>query len=116
MAIRLRRIEFAQLLAIGVRRRQLERVIAAQTVLLWGVGALCGLVVGLFLTLPLRSLVAMAAPSGLPVPDVAIHLPWLQLLALLGTVALVLALVVAGVARTLRGSVLGSVLRLGDER
>lgn len=116
VAIRLRRIEFAQLLALGVRRRDLERVVTAETVLLWGVGVVCGLVVGLLLIWTLPSLVAMSAPGGIPVPDVDVRVPWTHLAVLLVSVAGLLALVVAGVTRTLRGSVLGAVLRLGDER
>ncbi|MFN8077324.1 MAG: ABC transporter permease, partial [Kineosporiaceae bacterium] len=116
VAIRLRRIEFAQLLSLGVRRRQLERVVATEGLLLWALGTACGLAVGLLLTRTLPSLVAMSAPFGRPVPPVAVHLAWWPTLVLVGVVAGMLGLVLAVVTRSLRASVLGAVLRLGDER
>jgi ABC-type antimicrobial peptide transport system permease subunit len=115
-SLRSRSLEFAQLRAIGLSRRRLIGVIAAESALLSLFGTIVGVGLGLALGWLVAPLVGASADGSTPVPPVAIVIPWAQV-ALLGLeVVAVLAIVVFVAARIQRSADPASVLRTGDER
>ena len=115
-SVRLRRVEFAELRALGATRRAVSGVIAMECLLLGLIGALCGVALGLVVAGLVEPLVALTAPGAAPVPDVVVSVPWPQVLGVLVLLAALLAVVTAGVTSAMRRTALGGVLRLGDER
>lgn len=116
VAIRLRRVEFSQLRALGITRRALTRVVATENVLLCAIGVGTGIGLGVLLGWMVGPMVSLAADGSAPVPAVLVVIPWATIALLALEVVAILVLVVLVVTRVLRRSVLGSVLRLGDER
>jgi FtsX-like permease family len=113
--MRARRLEFAQLRAIGLSRRALMGVVGAESLILCAIGTVFGIAIGLLLSWLVGPLVAVS-PDGSPaVPAVATVVP-------VGTVALfilevvaVLACVVLAVAATQRLTSPAQILRGADE-
>jgi len=109
-----RRIELAQLRAIGLSRGRLVGLISAESLLLCALGVLFGLVVGIVLGVLAGPLIALS-PSGTPaVPPVQVIVPWLQLLALVLVIVVVLVAVVLAVARGQRSANPANILREAD--
>jgi len=97
--LRARRLELAQLRAIGFSRAGLVRLIAGESALMSALGALFGVVIGLLLVILVGPLVVVSPDGSPPVPGVIVQVPWLGIAALVLLVAVVLALIVAVVAR-----------------
>lgn len=116
VAIRLRRVEFSQLRALGITRRSLTSVVAVENLLLCVIGVACGIGLGVLLGWLVGPMVSLAADGSSPVPAVLVVVPWKAVALLALEIVAILVLVVVVVTRVLRRSVLGSVLRLGDER
>jgi hypothetical protein len=99
MSLRGRRLELAQLGALGIPRSRLRVLVTVESLVVGGLGALFGAAIGVLLALLIGPLVAASPTGEPPVPPVVVSLPWLQFVALDLSVAAVLAVVVLGVAR-----------------
>jgi hypothetical protein len=109
-----RRIELAQLRAIGLSRARLVGMIGAESLLLCVLGVVFGVAVGLVLGWLAGPLIALS-PNGSPaVPPVRIAVPWVQLGLLVLVVVVVLLAVVGAVARGQRSSNPANILREAD--
>jgi hypothetical protein len=109
-----RRIELAQLRAIGLSRTRLVGMIGAESLMLFALGVLFGVAVGLVLGWLAGPLIALS-PNGSPaVPPVRVVVPWLQLALLVVAVAVVLLAVVGVAARGQRSSNPANILREAD--
>jgi len=97
--LRSRRLELAQLAAIGVPRPKLVALVTLESLITGALGAILGAVIGILLALLVGPLVASSPNGEPPVPSVIVELPWLQFLLLDLGVGLVLAIVVLVVAR-----------------
>jgi ABC-type antimicrobial peptide transport system permease subunit len=113
--MRERRLEFAQLQAIGLSRRQLTGIVAVQSALLVLLGSLFGVGIGLALAWFVGPLVTVSADGKPPVPGVVVEVPWLGVLALVAAVGAVLVGIVAVVAAASRASRPADLLRAGGE-
>ena len=113
--LRSRRLELAQLRAIGYSRRRLVGLIATESLLMSVLGAVFGISIGVLLAYLVGPLVAVS-PTGTPtVPSVVVDLPVVGIALLLVEVVTVLAIVVALVARTQRFTEPASLLREGAQ-
>jgi hypothetical protein len=109
-----RRVEFAQLRAIGLSRRRLVGLVGVESVLLGILGVLFGLGVGVLLGIMSGPLIALS-PNGTPaIPPVRVSVPWLEIGALVLVVVIVLGTVVIAVARAQRFANPASILREVD--
>lgn len=109
-----RRIELAQLRAIGLSRGRVVALIGAESLLLCALGVFFGLMVGLLLGWLAGPLIALS-PDGAPaVPPVRVIVPWLQLVLLVLAVVAVLIAVVAAVAGGQRSANPANILREAD--
>jgi hypothetical protein len=115
VAVRLRRLEFAQLRALGLPRRGLAAVVGTEYAVLAGLGVLAGTGLGVLLGLLVGPLVTLGAQGALPVPAVQVLVPWLPIGRLAAEVVLLAVVAIAG-AVGLRRPWLGATLRLGEER
>ncbi|HEX4058157.1 MAG TPA: FtsX-like permease family protein [Galbitalea sp.] len=114
-SMRARRLEFAQLRAIGLSRRALVGVIGAESVILCVIGTVFGIVIGLLLSWLISPLVTLS-PDGSPaVPAVAIVVPIVGVALLILEVLVVLACVVLAVAVTQRSTSPAQILRGAEE-
>ena len=113
--LRSRRLELAQLRAIGYSRRRLVGLIATESLLMSALGAVFGITIGVLLAFLVGPLVAVS-PTGAPtVPSVVVEVPVIGIALLVAEVAVVLAAVVAVVARTQRFTEPASLLREGAQ-
>lgn len=113
-ALSARRVEFAQLRAIGLSRRRLIALIGAEALVLCILGVIFGLSVGLTVGVLSGPLIALS-PNGAPaVPPVQVIIPWVGLALLVLTVAIVLGIVLVAVARAQRSSNPAGILREAD--
>ncbi|HEY4267685.1 MAG TPA: ABC transporter permease [Galbitalea sp.] len=110
-----RRVEFAQLRAIGLSRRRLTALIAAESLLLCVLGTGFGLAIGVLLSLMVGPLVAISPTGTTPVPPVEVIVPWAEVGLLVAVIAVVLAAVVTLVAGTRRFANPADILREADE-
>jgi hypothetical protein len=111
--LRSRRLELAQLRAIGYSRRRLVALIATESLLMSVLGAVFGISIGVLLAYLVGPLVAVS-PTGAPtVPSVVVDVPVVGIALLLAEVVVVLALVVSLVARTQRFTEPATLLREG---
>jgi ABC-type antimicrobial peptide transport system permease subunit len=114
-SMRARRLEFAQLRAIGLSRRSLAGVVGAESLLLCAIGTVFGVAIGVLLSWLVGPLVAVS-PDGSPaVPAVAIVVPMGSVALLILEVVAVLALVVLAVAVAQRSISPAQILRGADE-
>jgi hypothetical protein len=114
-SIRARRLEFAQLRAIGLSRRALTGVIGAESLILSAIGTVFGIAIGLLLSWLVGPLVAVS-PDGSPaVPTVAVIVPAAAIALLALEVVAVVACVVLAVAATQRSTSPAQILRGADE-
>jgi hypothetical protein len=114
-SMRARRLEFAQLRAIGLSRRSLVGVVGAESLILCAIGTVFGIAIGLLLSWLVGPLVAVS-PDGSPaVPAVAVVVPIGAVALLILEVLAVLACVVLAVAATQRSTSPAQILRGADE-
>jgi hypothetical protein len=113
--LRARRIELAQLRAIGLSRRSLVALVGAESALLCVLGIVFGIATGALLTSLVGPLVATSPDGAPPVPRVALVFPVAELgLLALGMIA-VLAVVVLVVAQSQRRTQPADLLRGGAQ-
>ena len=111
--LRSRRLELAQLRAIGYSRRRLVGLIGIESLLMCVLGGIFGISIGLLLAWLVGPLVAVS-PTGAPtVPSVIVEVPLPAIALLLAWVAAVLAAVVLLVARVQRFTEPAHLLREG---
>jgi hypothetical protein len=114
-SMRARRLEFAQLRAIGLSRRALTGVVGAESLILCAIGTVFGIAIGLLLSWMVGPLVAVS-PDGSPaVPTVATVVPIGAVVLLILEVLAVLACVVLVVAAAQRSTSPAQILRGADE-
>lgn len=111
VTLRSRELELAQLRAVGLQRRRVVAVIAIESLLMSGLGALFGVGVGAALGYLVGPLVAVSADGTPPLPDVLVVVPWPQVLAVVGGLVALVAVVVGVVARAQRVADPADVLR-----
>jgi hypothetical protein len=113
--LRSRRLELAQLRAIGYSRRRLVGLVGIESLLLCVLGALFGITIGLMLAWLVGPLVAVS-PTGVPtVPSVVVEVPLPAIALLLVGLVAVLAVVVLMVARLQRFTEPAHLLREGAQ-
>jgi len=113
--LRSRRLELAQLRAIGYSRRRLVGLIATESLLMCVLGAVFGIAIGVLLSWLVGPLVAVS-PTGAPtVPAVLVEVPVAGIALLLVEVVAVLVAVVALVARAQRFTEPAHLLREGAQ-
>ena len=113
--LRARRLELAQLRAIGLSRNKLVALFSVESLLLCVLGTVFGIAIGLTLVVLVGPLVAVS-PDGTPtVPSVVIEIPWASIGLLVVEIVAILALVVAAVARVQRTVEPAELLRGGSE-
>jgi hypothetical protein len=109
-----RRVELAQLRAIGLPRRLVTWLIALESLLLCALGAIFGVLIGLLVGLLTGPLIALS-PNGTPaVPPVRVIVPWLELGLLVLIVVAVLCATVGAVAGGQRSANPANILREAD--
>jgi ABC-type antimicrobial peptide transport system permease subunit len=113
--MRARRLELAQLRAIGLSRNKLVGLFAAESLLITVLGVVFGITIGLLLVWLVGPLVAVSPDGSPPVPSVVIEIPWPSTALLVLGLAAVLALVVLVVARVQRFVEPAELLRDGSE-
>ena len=114
-SLRSRRLELAQLGALGVPRPKLLTLITAESLLIGALGAIFGALIGVLLALLVGPIVAVSPTGDRPVPDVIVVIPWAGLVLLDVGIALVLAAVVVAVARGRAFAHPAELLRWGGE-
>jgi len=112
--LRARRLEFAQLRAIGFSRRRLVGLIAGESLLMTVLGAIFGVSIGLLLVWLVGPLVAVSPSGAETVPEVIVQVPWLSIGLLVVELGLALGLVVLLVARGQRFAEPAELLREGS--
>ena len=113
--LRNRRLELAQLRAIGFSRRRLIGLIGGESLVMAGMGTLFGVSIGLLLAWLVGPLVAVSPDGGAPLPSVVLVVPWLGVLLLVAEIVAVLAVVVLVVARVQRFAEPAELLREGGD-
>lgn len=113
--LRSRRLELAQLRAIGYSRRRLVGLVATESLLMCVLGAVFGITIGVLLAWLVGPLVAVS-PTGAPtVPSVVVEVPAVSIALLIVEVVVVLAAVVMLVARVQRFTEPAHLLREGAQ-
>ncbi|MEP6480424.1 MAG: ABC transporter permease [Rhodoglobus sp.] len=113
--LRSRRLELAQLRAIGLSRNKLVGAITVESLFISLLGAVFGIAIGVLLMVLVGPLVAVS-PDGLPpVPSVAVQIPWSSIGLLIVGLAAVLAIIVFAIARIQRSVEPAELLRGGTE-
>lgn len=110
---RARRIELAQLRAIGLSRGGVLRLVAVESLMLSVLGTVFGVAIGLLLATLVGPLVAVSPGGEPPVPAVRVIVPWGDIALLCLEVVAVLALIVVVVARVQRTTQPADLLREG---
>ena len=110
---RARRIELAQLRAIGLQRSGVLGLVAAESLMLSVLGAAFGVAIGLVLAALVGPLVAVSPNGTPPVPSVRVIVPWADIGLLALEVVAVLAVIVLAVARVQRVTQPADLLREG---
>ncbi|MBF4621881.1 FtsX-like permease family protein [Clavibacter sp. VKM Ac-2542] len=112
-SLRARRADLAHLRAVGVSASGVVGLVAVEALILTVLGALAGIAAGLATALAVGPLVAVSPGGTAPVPPVEVHVPWLAIGLLPAGLAVVLALVVAAVARSQQAVRPAELLRAG---
>jgi hypothetical protein len=115
VSARQRRIEFALLRALGLSDRQLSGSLWLENASLVLVSLVAGTGLGLLIGWLVLPFITVTQRGAAPVPPVAIHVPWDQILLLNAVSGVALALAVVVVGRVLRRLGMGSVLRMGED-
>lgn len=116
VSVRLRRLEFARLQALGARRSGLVRSVVAEHALLAALGFVSGGLLGTFLTRLVSPRLTIAPDGSPPVPDVQLVWAWPTQTAMLVTLGVLLALAVTLTTTVLLRRASAELLRLGDDR
>ena len=111
--LRARRIELAQLRAVGLTRRGLVALIGAESLLLCVLGIVFGVSIGLLLASLVGPLVAVSPDGSEPVPAIVIDVPVASIGLLAVGMAAVLAIVVLVVAQVQKSTKPADLLRGG---
>ena len=111
--LRARRLELAQLRAIGFTRRRLVGLIGGESLLMAGLGAFFGVGIGLLLVFLVGPLVAVSADGTPTIPAVLVEVPVVSILLLVAEMGIVLAVVVLLVAQVQRFAEPAELLREG---
>ena len=113
--MRSRGLEFAQLRAVGLARRLLVALVAAESALLGALGLIFGIAVGAALSWLTGPIVAVS-PDGSPaVPSVVVIIPWLGVAVFALVIVAVLGVIVLVVANDQRRISPAGILRGGGE-
>lgn len=112
-SLRARRADLAHLRAVGASARGVVGLVAVEALILTALGAVAGIAAGLLTALAVGPLVAVSPGGTAPVPAVQVHVPWLAIGLLPAGLAVVLALVVAAVARSQQAVRPAELLRAG---
>jgi ABC-type antimicrobial peptide transport system permease subunit len=112
-ALRARRIELAQLRAIGLTRGGLLTLVSAESLLLCALGVVFGVSIGILLAFLVGPLVAVSPSGTAPVPSVIVTLPTVAIGLLILEMVAVLGLVMVAVARAQRYTSPADLLRGG---
>ncbi|WP_146083827.1 FtsX-like permease family protein [Clavibacter michiganensis] len=112
-ALRARRADLAHLRAVGLSASGVVGLVAVEALVLTALGAVAGIAAGLLTALAVGPLVAVSPGGTAPVPGVEVHVPWLAVGLLPAGLAVVLALVVAAVARSQQAVRPAELLRAG---
>jgi predicted lysophospholipase L1 biosynthesis ABC-type transport system permease subunit len=115
-SLRSRRLELAQLRAIGLSRRRLVALVAGESAMMCALGTLFGVSIGVLLAWLVGPLIAVSGTGTPPVPSVEVVVPWIGIIGLVAAVVLVLVLVVVIVARVQRFAEPADLLRAGEEQ
>ncbi|QTE31160.1 ABC transporter permease [Pengzhenrongella sicca] len=116
VSVRLRRLEFARLEALGASRPGLLRAVLAEHALLGVLGLVAGAVLGGLLGRLVVPLLTVAADGARPVPAVVVHWPWAAEATLLALMVALISLAVTVTTVALLRPTTSSLLRLGDDR
>ncbi|WP_407345289.1 FtsX-like permease family protein [Pengzhenrongella phosphoraccumulans] len=116
ISVRLRRLEFARLEALGASRPGLVRAVLAEHTLLGALGLGAGAVLGALLGRLVVPLLTVAADGARPVPAVVVHWPWAAEGALLAVMVTLIYVAVTAASVALLRPATSSLLRLGDDR
>ncbi|MGV8977592.1 MAG: FtsX-like permease family protein [Cellulomonas sp.] len=116
ISVRLRRLEFARLEALGAARPGLVRAVLAEHTLLGTLGIGAGAVLGTLLGRLVVPLLTVASDGARPVPAVVVHWPWPAEGALLALMITLICVTVTLATVTLLRPTTSSLLRLGDDR
>jgi len=113
--LRARRVELAQLRAIGLTRRGLVALVGAESLLLCVLGIVFGVSIGLVLASLVAPLVAVSPDGSPPIPAILLEVPVGSIAVLAAGMVAVLALVVLVVAVAQRRTRPADLLRGGVE-
>ncbi|MEP6481763.1 MAG: ABC transporter permease, partial [Rhodoglobus sp.] len=113
--MRERRLEFAQLQAVGLGRGGLTASVALESALLVALGSLFGVGIGLLLAWFVGPLVTVSADGTPPVPSVIVETPWVGVAILVGAMSVALLGIVAVVAGSYRAMRPAELLRAGGD-
>lgn len=113
--LRARRLDFAQLSALGLPRRSIVTLVGLEAVLLGTMGAIFGVAIGAILVALVSPLVAASPDGSAPVPSVEIQIPWLHILVLVSGLVAVIAGVVLVLSRGRSIARPAELLRWGGE-
>jgi len=116
ISVRLRRLEFARLEALGASRPGLVRAVLAEHGLLGALGVGAGSVLGALLGRLVVPLLTVASDGARPVPEVVVHWPWAAEGALLALMVTLICVAVTSASVLLLRPATSSLLRLGDDR
>ena len=116
ISVRLRRLEFARLEALGASRPGLVRAVLAEHALLGGIGLVAGAVLGALLGRLVVPLLTVASDGARPVPDVVVQWPWAAEGALLALMVTLIGVAVTTASVLLLRPATSALLRLGDDR
>ncbi|MEY2849754.1 MAG: hypothetical protein RI885_2421 [Actinomycetota bacterium] len=114
-SLRSRRLEFAQLRAIGLERRALVAVVGAESLLIGMLGIAFGVAIGVLLGSAVAGLVGLSPDGGVPMPSVAVVIPVVVIAALAALAFVVVVSVVIAVAGRQRSADPASILRGAGE-
>jgi ABC-type antimicrobial peptide transport system permease subunit len=113
--LRSRRIELAQLRAVGLTRRGVLGLVAFESMLLCALGIVFGVAIGILLAYLVGPLVTVSRSGVAPVPSVIVHVPVMSIALLAVEMVSVLCLIVLIVARSQRFTQPSDLLRGGAD-
>jgi hypothetical protein len=113
--LRSRRVELAQLRAVGLTRRGVLGLVALESLLLCALGVVFGVAIGVLLAYLVGPLVTVSRSGLAPVPSVIVQVPILNIALLAIEMVAVLCLIVLVVARSQRFTQPSDLLRGGAD-
>ncbi|WP_084965029.1 ABC transporter permease [Thermoactinospora rubra] len=116
VAARERMTDFGILRALGVSFRQLSGLLAVEQAFVIGLSLAVGTALAAGIAVQVVPRIVLTGQATTVTPGVLLDIPWGATLGMLAAVTVLLAAVLAALARTLRRQGLGRLLRIGDER